>query len=386
MKYKIVRITTVPISLRILLKGQLNFINNFFDVIAISSPGIDLNQVEINEKIKIKSIPMTRRINPFFDLYSLFKLTLFLYKEKPQIVHTHTPKAGFLGMISSKILRVPIRLHTVAGLPLMESHGIKKLILELVEKITYNSANMIYPNSKGLYDFILKNKYTNFDKLKIIGNGSSNGIDTNYFNPNSVKHDEILKIKCELDIKSDDFIFIYIGRIVGDKGINELIESFRRLKSNNVKLLLIGSFENDIDPLKKETLLEINSNIKIKYLGFKDDIRPYLLISNYFVFPSYREGFPNVILQAGAMGLPCIVSDINGCNEIIEEGVNGYIIPVKNVEKLSYIMNKVSSDKTHLNTLKNNSRKIIIDKYNRDYVWSEILLEYQRLIKNNNIN
>ena len=385
---KLIRITTVPLSLKVLLKGQLRFMaSNGFDVKGVSSEGEELREVRENEGIAVEAITMSRKITPFQDLKSLWEMWNFLRKEKPQIVHTHTPKAGIIGMLAARLAGVPHRLHTVAGLPLMEATGTKRKILNFVEKLTYSSATRVYPNSKGLYDFILQNNFTQSNKLKIIANGSSNGIDTAFFSPDQVTEIERVTLREKLNIQPDDFVFVFVGRIVSDKGINELIKAFSELQAaeNNepagIKLLLVGGLENDLDPLNPETLAEINQNKDIISVGFQQDVRSFFAIADALVFPSYREGFPNVVMQAGAMGLPSIVSDINGCNEIIIEGENGLIIPSKNVEKLKEKMLTLAKDKNLYTKLKGNSRRMIENRYEQSVVWNALLEEYEGLLQ-----
>jgi len=385
---KLIRITTVPISFKVLLKGQLRFMaSNGFDVKGVSSEGEELKEVRENEGIVMEAINMSRKITPFQDLKSLWEMWNFLRKEKPQIVHTHTPKAGIIGMLAARLAGVPHRLHTVAGLPLMEATGIKRKILNFVEKLTYSSATRVYPNSKGLYDFILQNNFTQSNKLKIIANGSSNGINTAFFSPAQVSEIEKVALREKLNIQPDDFVFVFVGRIVSDKGINELIKAFSQLQTaeNNeqigIKLLLVGGLESDLDPLNPETLAEINQNRDIISVGFQQDVRPFFAISDALAFPSYREGFPNVVMQAGAMGLPSIVSDINGCNEIIVEGENGLIIPPKNVEKLKEKMLTLAKDKNLYTKLKENSRRMIENRYEQSVVWKALLEEYEGLLQ-----
>ena len=385
---KLIRITTVPLSLKVLLKGQLRFMaSNGFDVKGVSSEGKELREVHENEGIAVEAITMSRKITPFQDLKSLWEMWNFLRKEKPQIVHTHTPKAGIIGMLAARLAGVPHRLHTVAGLPLMEATGTKRKILNFVEKLTYSSATRVYPNSKGLYDFILQNNFTQSNKLKIIANGSSNGIDTAFFSPDQVTEIERVTLREKLNIQPDDFVFVFVGRIVSDKGINELIKAFSELQAaeNNepagIKLLLVGGLESDLDPLNPETLAEINQNRDIISVGFQQDVRSFFAIADALVFPSYREGFPNVVMQAGAMGLPSIVSDINGCNEIIIEGENGLIIPSKNVEKLKEKMLTLAKDKNLYTKLKGNSRRMIENRYEQSVVWNALLEEYEGLLQ-----
>ena len=383
MKKKIIRITTVPVSLKGLLKGQLNYINKFYNVIGVSSNdnGV-LQTVAEQENIRVIPVELTRKITPIQDLKSLWVLYCVLKKEKPHIVHTHTPKAGTIGMIASYFARVPHRLHTIAGLPLLEATGKKRMLLNLVEKITYKFATKIYPNSFGLQQIILDHNFTKQSKLKVLANGSSNGINIAVFNPDLISNIKKDELRDSLNIKKTDYVFIFLGRIVTDKGINELIKAFSKLnnKHSNTKLLLVGTYEEDLDPLDKITISEIKENKNIIVTGWQADVIPYFSISNVLVFPSYREGFPNVVMQAGAMGLPSIVTDINGCNEIIIEGVNGTIIPVKNSnilheKMLSFYLEKAS------NYSAENCRQIIVDRYRQDFIWKQILEEYNSLSK-----
>ena len=378
---KLFRVTTVPESLNILLRGQHKFMStNGFEVIGISSAGNALYEVSQEEEIRVIEINMSRKITPIKDFLSVYNLYKLIKKEKPIIVHSHTPKAGAVAMMAAKIANVPIRLHTVAGLPLMEAKGIKRKLLNFVEKVTYACATKVYPNSKGLYDFIVEEELISSIKMKIIANGSSNGIDTSYFDSERISENQREEFLTRLIIQKKNFVFIFVGRLVGDKGINELIDAFARIKDSNVKLLLVGGLESDLDPLKSETIHEIDKNKNIISVGFQKDVRPYFAISHCLVFPSYREGFPNVVLQAGAMGLPSIVSNINGCNEIIQEGINGSIIPSKDRESLYTVMHKIISDEAWRKQLAGNARDIIVSHYEQKLVWDALLIEYKHLL------
>ena len=382
-KIKIVRVTTIPLAFEKLLENQLSFVKSFYDVIAVSSDEKKLKKFAKSQGVKWYSIEMTRKITPIIDLISLFKMYFFIRREKPDIIHTHTPKAGVIGMFAAYIANVPIRLHTVAGLPLLETTGIKRIILNFVEKLTYKFSTKIYPNSYGLKEIILKNNFTVKNKLKIIGNGSSNGIDTNYFNPDLISKEQNQILRSNLKIQKTDFVFIFIGRIVGDKGINELVEAFNLFskETSKTKLLLVGNFEDELDPISKSSKNIISNNDKIILAGYQNDVRPYFSISDVLIFPSYREGLPNVVLQAGAMGLPSIVSNINGCNEIIENNTNGLVIKVKCIDAIYDAMIKITSDKILFNKLRLNSRDSIKIKYEREALWGMLLNEYEDLIK-----
>lgn len=353
-----------------------------FQVIGVSSKGQFLEDVKNNEGIRTEAIEMTRTISPIKDLKALYSFYRLCKKEKPLIVHSHTPKAGVIGMLGAKLAGVPLRLHTVAGLPLMEVTGGRRKVLDWVEKLTYRCATMVYPNSQGLYDFILESKYTKKEKIKVIGRGSSNGIDTAVYSPLAVSNSEKSLLRERLGIKPTDFIFVFVGRLVGDKGINELVRAFTKIYSDSrvAKLLLVGPVNSDLDPLHDEVQKEIKTNPKIITVGFQNDVRPYYAISDALAFPSYREGFPNAVMQAGAMGLPSIVTNINGCNEIITHGVNGIIIPPKNEEKLLQAMDSLIEDTALYNTVRDNARSSITSRYEQKYVWNELLKEYKMLV------
>ena len=386
MNKKLIRITTVPISLKYLIKGQMRFMSkNGFEVTMISADGEEIKDVINNEECKHLIFPLTRKITPIQDLKAVLKLFRYLKKEKPYIVHTHTPKAGIVGMLASYLAGVPIRLHTVAGLPLMEVRGVKRFVLNFVEKLTYKCSTKVYPNSYGLKKIILKHRFTSENKLKVIGNGSSNGIDTSYFDPELFSIEENAVLKTNLGIMKTDFVFIFVGRIVSDKGINELVEAFDKISlvEENIKLLLVGPFEDELDPLQKRTKLLIKNNENIISVGYQNDVRPYFSISNCLVFPSYREGFPNVVMQAGSMCLPSIVSDINGCNEIIENYLNGIVIKVKSVSAICDAMLEMYTDKQLYRGIKEKTRNIIKQRYERKLFWGLLLNEYKSVINKN---
>jgi len=381
MKPKLIRITTVPLSLEKLLENQLRFMQQYYSVIAISADEQRLSKVGQREGVQTFAVELTRQITPVADLKALWKLYRFFKKERPFIVHSHTPKAGTIAMLAAKLAGVPHRLHTVAGLPLLEATGKKRQLLNFVEKTTYHCATAVYPNSHGLKEIIIKQGFCKPAKLKVLGNGSTNGIDTSHFNPDLLTEKENDQLRTELGLSKSDLVFIFVGRLVGDKGINELIAAFKTFNQQHPdsKLILVGEQEKELDPLLPETCKEIKDNPSILSVGYRSDIRPYLAISHALVFPSYREGFPNVVMQAGAMCLPSIVTDINGCNEIIKDGENGWVIPPKNPDEILAAMLKFVNDKPKIDNLKINSRKKIVELYEQDVIWKAILAEYNSL-------
>ena len=368
-------------SLEKLLEGQLTFMSQHYQVIAVAADEKRLEKYGVDNNVETYAVELTRAITPIADLKAVFKLTSFLRKEKPLIIHSHTPKAGIISMLAGWLAGVPIRLHTVAGLPLLEVKGFKRRILDFVEMLTYKLAHKVFPNSFELKKIILDLNYANESKLKVLGNGSSNGIDTTYFDPQRFTEDFKSDLRSKFGIPQEDIVFVFVGRLVKEKGIEELVRAFNELRVSSPKcsLLLIGPYEQELDPISEEIIQEIEKNPKIITTGYELDVRPYFAIANILTFPSYREGFPNVVLQAGAMSLPAIVSDINGCNEIIQNGENGIIIPVKSEEALKVAMKKLVEDIDLRSQLTLNARQVIQKKYEREYFWQILLKEYKEL-------
>lgn len=383
MKVKLIRTSTVPQSLSFLLKGQLWFLNQYYHVIGVSSAGEDLNVVKEREGIEVHAINMERQVSLTKDLVSLWKLYRLFKRVNPDIVHSITPKAGLLSMVAARLAGVPIRIHTFTGLIFPYKKGLFQKILISMDRLLCYCATHIFPEGEGVRNDLI-NYHITPKKLKIIANGNVNGINTSFFNPDLYSDTQNKQLRQELSIAEDDFVFIFIGRLVRDKGINELIEVFDQLSHqySSIKLLLVGSFESELDPLDEKTLEIINNNTSIIHAGFQSDVRPYFAISNALAFPSYREGFPNVVMQAGAMGLPSIVTDINGCNEIVIDGCNGTIIPVHNAMALKNAMVQYISDRQLVERLQDKARQMITSRYEQIVVWKALLDEYQSIEHN----
>jgi glycosyltransferase involved in cell wall biosynthesis len=384
----LIRVTTVPLSLEKLINGQMRFMNEQgFEVYMISSWDESVSLIEEREFSQFLAVNMARTISPIKDIVSLIKLILVLNRLKPFIVHTHTPKAGLLGMLASWFTKVPVRLHTVAGLPLMEETGIKRKILNLAEQLTYRCAVKVYPNSTNLKEFIIQNKFCKPDKLKVIGNGSSNGIDIGFFKITPQILENARELRDNYNIPQDDFVYIFVGRLVKDKGIEELVDAFFNINAvyKNTWLVLVGASEPNLDPLSPNCLKQIEQNSNIVHVGYQNDVRQYFAMSNVLVFPSYREGFPNVPMQAGCLGLPAIVTDINGCNEIITDKENGLIISVKDTLSLKNAMEQILKDAKLYQHMKLKARPMIVERYEQTKLWALIFQEYQYHLKLHNL-
>lgn len=387
---KLLRITTVPISLQLLLAGQFRYmIKNGYEVFTISAYGPEVMEV-LEEGVRHIPVPFTRKITPLHDLRCLFKLVRIIKDLRPDIIHTHTPKAGLLGMLAGWLCGVPVRMHTVAGLPLMETRGMKRRILEVTEKITYTCAQKVYPNSAGLEKFLIQVLKVNPAKVKMIGRGSSNGIDTTFFSHTPALKNQATSLRQQYNITSDDLVFSFVGRIVKDKGILELVEAFKMVsdyvaemgskeaKALRIFLMVVGPFEQELNPLPEDVVKFLSQDKRVILAGFQRDVRPWLMASDVFVFPSYREGFPNVVMQACLLEVPCIVSDINGCNEIIRHGSTGLIVPPKDIPALAQAMQSLVQDEDKRKMFSTTARSFVSSNYDREYVWEEIRKEYIR--------
>ncbi|PLK42244.1 glycosyltransferase family 4 protein [Emticicia sp. TH156] len=391
-KRKVIRTSTVPGSLRALLKGQLAFLNQYFDVIAVSGNGKSLEHVKETEGVRTFALEMQRQISPVNDFISLLKLYLLFKREKPHIVHSITPKAGLLSMLAAKLAGVPIRMHTFTGLIFPSKKGsLQKLLIKMDQLLCW-AATDVFPEGEGVKKDLINFGITT-KPLKVLANGNINGIDFNYYDPAAYSDLQKQELRQSLNINQNDFVFVFVGRLVRDKGINELVVAFNSLlpmvdkdESKRLKLVLVGYYEQHLDPLLPETVKEIEDNQQIIFTGAQSDVRPYYAISDCLVFPSYREGFPNVVLEAGAMSLPSIVTDISGNNEIIETGYNGIIVPKYDTELLMENMLYLFKNNEARIEMAINSRKNIIEKYDRQLVWNAVLNEYKAALAGKNIS
>jgi glycosyltransferase involved in cell wall biosynthesis len=368
---KIIIITTVPLSLATLVKGQAKYLSQFFDVKLVTSSGEANKEIEIYEGVELTSIDMTRKISPFADLNSLRKLYSYIRSEKPDMVYTFTPKAGLLGSMAAFLARVPTRIHNVVGMPLMESHGAKKLLLQFIEKLTYFFTTRLFCNSYGLKEYIQNN--LSKKEIQVIGEGSINGVNTDFFSDTFSPVDK-QKIKESHNIDDDSFVITFVGRIVRDKGVNELVEAFDmvREKHKQVKLLLVGDYEENLNPIRPEIMTLINESEDIISVGFQKDIRSFLAISDLFVLPSYREGLPNSLIEAGSYGIPLVETNINGCNEIIIENETGVLVEKKSSKSLAEGILKLIDDEQLYKEIESTIRDSMIQRFGQEYFWKQL--------------
>lgn len=369
-------------SLNIFCRGLLSELKDEgYEVIALSSPDGDLAELGRREKVRTIGVSMERHVSPLKDLISLIRLIRVMRKERPVMVHSMTPKAGLLCMMAAWIAHVPIRVHTFTGLVWPTQTGLSRKILMLTDRITCFCATHIIPEGEGVkHD--LSSCIT--DKpMRVLGYGNVRGVDLNYWKRSGGTRTE--GWLSERREKKEPFTFVFVGRIVRDKGINELVNAFSRLNKNypDTRLLLVGPAEDDLDPVLPETQMAIEKEESIISVGSQKDVRPYYEASDALVFPSYREGFPNVVLEAGAMELPSIVTDINGSREIIEEGVNGVIVPPRDESALYEAMEDMVTHPEKVSKMSAKSRPMIAARYEQSFVRMNLKHFYSELFLKN---
>ena len=406
---KLIRVTTADISLNSLLKGQLKFLNQYFEVVGVAKDTGVLKEVSEREGIRVVDAPLERPISLVKDIKGLWFLYRLFRKEKPWCVHANTPKGSLLAMIAAWFACVPHRVYTVTGLRYQGAHGLLRMILKTMERLSCLFATNVIPEGQGVLQCLKRDNITK-KSLQVIHYGNINGKDTEFFSRDNTIQTASLKladkqillrnlsekearslVRSELGFSNNDFIFVFIGRLVNDKGLGELADALRKLEDEKleIKLLLIGEIDGEDDALAKDKLNYLMQSKIVKYIGVQSDIRPYLMASDVLVFPSYREGFPNVPLEAGALGLPAIVTDINGSNEIIEDGLNGKIIqaPLDNkgvrvndiTIELYTMMKWFYYHPEEVKRMGENARPIICERYEQHNVWKALLEYYKQL-------
>lgn len=375
-KTRIIRVTTVSQSLGFCREVMLKMRALGYEIMAVSSPGEYLDKLRDNDGFHIAEVPMERHISLVKDMRSLLAMFRVLRREKPHIVHSATPKAGLITMVAAKLARVPIRIHTFTGLVWPTSIGIKRKVLIFTDWLTCACATHINPEGFGVMRDLKKisNK-----PMQVLGYGNIRGVDMVRFS----RRPEIRNRASEL--RTEGLLtFLFVGRVVADKGVNEMLEAFVKLHGvkPNTRLIVVGRFEPELDPLSEEAFGIINNSDFIDAVGPQggDELISYYASSDCLLLPSYREGFPNTVLEAGAMGLPSIVSDINGANEIIIEGENGLIIPPKNAEALFNAMMTIIENESLRKKMSENARQLIESRFEKSYV-ENCLVEYYKSIE-----
>ena len=371
---KLIYIVAVPASVQSFLSERMHFLEDKYDVSAVCSPGQE-HELFRSQGLKTFAIPIERRIAPLKDLVSLWRLYRLLRREKPDIVHTMTPKAGLLGTIAAWMARVPIRIAMFNG-ELKLPNPLVRCIVRATNAITCFFATHLNADGYGTKEYVEEQHVTR-KPVKVFWHGNINGIDLKKFNPAGKR----AMMREHLNLHADSVVFIYVGRIVHDKGIDELIPAFAKLLEEGAKadLVLVGKEEESLDPIEEETKTLIYNHPHIHAVGSQDNVPDWLEMSDIFVLPSHREGCNCSILEAAAMGVPAISCDIRGCKEVIVDEETGILIPCGDIAKLSEQMLRLYSDKALRQKMGRAAQERVREKYNCKDVWREINLFYRNI-------
>ena len=376
-KPKVIRVNSIAPMMEAYFHDQALLFSQWYDMVYISSPGKE-HEIMRTDGIRTEEIFIARPISPLQDIITLWKLFCFFRKEKPAIVHSVTPKAGLLSMTAAWLARVPVRIHTFTGLLFPWRSGVMHHILKLTDKITCLFTTNINPEGKGVRNDLQKFNITR-KPLPILGHGNIRGVNLEKYAPKGTRE----QTRQSLNIPVDAFVFAFTGRLVKDKGINELVAAFVKLadKYPTAHLLLIGPQEPELDPLTPETQESIADHPNIHSPGSCSNVPEMLEAADAFVFPSYREGFPNALLEAQAMSLPCIATDICGCNEIITDANNGLLVPARAEAPLLHAMDKLIFMPAETRArMGNSARKQIEEKFAAAFVAKNLHHYYQQLL------
>lgn len=377
MMKKIIITTTIPVSLGFFV-GLYAKLKKHYEVCVVSSPGKCLDEIAANERINKYGIAMQREISLIKDMVSFARFIKLFVKEKPYVVHGNTPKASLLSMMAAKLTGVPHRIYMCHGLRYQGCSGYKRNLLMNMERISCACATEVICVSDGVKETLEADGICQKGKTVVIGYGSANGIDVNRYNPIFI---DTAPVKETYHLKEDDFVMSFVGRIVKDKGVEELVDAFVALKQKGlpVKLLLIGGREGNLNPLCQRTEDAIRHEPDIIETGKQMDIRPFVKASKLLVLPSYREGFGLVLMEAGAMGVPVISSDIIGCNNVVIPEVNGLFCQPQSVDSLVKALERMYNDKELYTKIAAQTRQSIIDRFEQNAVQTAYLEHYINL-------
>lgn len=365
------------------IKGQGKYlVSQGHEVIVVSGPGVEIDDVERNEPVRVIRIPFAREISPFSDLRDLIRVIKLVKKEKPDIINAGNPKTGFLFSLAHIFFwRTPL-IFTLRGVRSDTLSGLKKSVVRLTEKITCALANKVIAISPSLKTHAEQIGIVSNEKCVVLSKGSSNGINVAHYSPSEEIRKSSLELADNYKVSLDAFKLIFVGRVTRDKGMMELLEAFKFcLASNaNVRLLIAGPIEKQ-DPIPQEYYDLIEKHPKIHYLGKQIDVRPVYMLGDALVLYSYREGFGNVAIEASSMGLPTIVADIPGLRDTTEDGVTGLRVSPRNETKLSEAILKLYHDRNLARTYGEQGQVRVAEYFANEIVWSRQLELYLTLCK-----
>ncbi len=379
----LVQITTVPVSLGF-FTGQIGYMKaRGFEIQAISSPGADLKKFAEREQVAVHAVEMPRRITPLRDLVAIFRLWRTLRRIRPAIVHAHTPKGGLLGTTAAWLARVPVRIYHMHGLPFTTASGYKRLLLRWSEQVACRLAHQVFCVSHSVREVALAESLCRPEKIKVLLRGSINGVDAAHrFNPANLGQNARKDTRSSHGIPADALVVGFVGRFVRDKGIAELAGAWRTLREEflALHLLVVGPFEPQ-DPVPPQVEALLRGDPRIHLTGMVDDTPPLYAAMDIVALPTYREGFPNIPLEAAAMALPVVATRIPGCVDAVEDGVTGTLVPPRDATALA------DAIRTYLNhpELRRKhgqaGRQRVLRDFRPEAIWEALYQEYVRLLR-----
>ncbi len=364
------------------LKGQVAFlVRHGFEVIIISGPGEEISMLAKKENARLFTINFTKRISPLTDLVQLFRIIRLIRHERPDIVNAGNPKSGFLIMLACRLTGCKNKVFTLHGLLSDTKKGLLRWLIASTEKISCGIANSVLVVSPTLKTHAEKRKILPLGKGSVIGKGSANGIDLQLFPGKNAVTDRAAQLKVRLDLKEDDIVIGFLGRLSKDKGIDILFDAFNLLIKEypSLRLVLAGPIIEE-NPFSRHLLHQLYHDEKVMYLGKLYDVTPVYGIMDMLVLPSFREGFPNVLIEAAAMEIPVVASDIPGCRDAVLAGINGELFEKGNVAALTAVLKKLITNKELRQQYGRNGRKFVSDHFSNEKIWAGQLELYKKML------
>jgi len=376
---RLVYIVTAPTSANVLLRGQLRYFSETgYDVDVICAPGDELRELESREAVTVWPVPIHREIAPLSDLVSVIRIRRVLRCLRPDIVNVGTPKAGLLGGIAAWSLRIPARVYILRGLRLETTTGVKRFILTVAERIACACAHTVICVSPSMSDSVLTHHLVSSDKTRVIGEGSSNGVDAGRIS-NSTAIEQAVELREKLGL-DDSPVVGFVGRMTRDKGMVDLIEAIGILqnKLEAMKVLLVGDYESG-DPLPQETRDSIDKDTNIVRTGFVNDIAPYYHIMDVLCLPTHREGFPNAPLEAACASVPTVTTDATGSRDAVIDGTTGLVVPVADPVALANAIHQLLTQPAKAATMGRAARERVEKRFSPTTIWSGLAAIYDEL-------
>lgn len=346
----------------------------------ISSPGELLEQFAQREGVQVYPVLMPRRITPARDLFAVAHIGRILRRVRPHIVHAHTPKGGLLGMLAAWMCRVPVRIYHIRGLPHLTANGAKRLLLRYSEKVACALAHQVLCVSHSIRQVVVQECICPAGKIKVLAWGSGQGVDAEHrFHPARFDERDKQQLRQRLHIPQEGIVIGFVGRIVRDKGIVELVDAWQRLRKDypHAHLLLVGDYEPQ-DPVPSGIRELLDSTPQVHVTGWVEDTAPYYAIMDLLVLPSYREGFPNAPLEAAAMELPVVATDIPGTRDAVENEQTGLLVPPRDARSLELAIRRYLVGAALRVQHGKAGRERVLRYYRQETLWQALYEEYQR--------